>query len=93
MASVAAPVAPTNGRDELDRIIDYEDTVQDFMKDLPLPENPNVGANGGPQRETRDEDQEIQIKRKRNAIPKLDEDRLVVSSSSRGRGSYVGEAS
>ncbi|KAF1826822.1 Swi3-domain-containing protein, partial [Dissoconium aciculare CBS 342.82] len=63
--------------DELDRIIDYEDTVQDFMKDLPLPENPNVGANGGPQRETRDEDQEIQIKRKRNPIPKLDEDRLL----------------
>jgi replication fork protection complex subunit Csm3/Swi3 len=75
MASVAAPVAPTNGPDDLDRIIGYEDDVLDFMKDLPLPENPGVGANGRSARETYDEDQEVQIKRKRNPIPKLDEDR------------------
>jgi replication fork protection complex subunit Csm3/Swi3 len=81
MASVAAPVAPTNGRDELDRILGYEDDVQDFMKDLPLPENPEVGPNSRSARELRDEDQEVQIKRKRNPIPKLDEERSVCLSS------------
>jgi replication fork protection complex subunit Csm3/Swi3 len=81
MASVAAPVAPTNGPDELDRILGYEDDVQDFMKDLPLPENPDVGSNSRSARQTHDEDQEVQIKRKRNPIPKLDEERSVRLSS------------
>jgi replication fork protection complex subunit Csm3/Swi3 len=58
--------------DELDRILDYDDAVNDFLQDLPLRE---TGQNDAPARDQNppDEDQEVQVKKKRKPVPKLDE--------------------
>ncbi|CAK4030496.1 Chromosome segregation in meiosis 3 [Lecanosticta acicola] len=72
------PQAGSGPPDDLDRLLDYDDAVEDFLRDLPVgndnQDNNNNGATAGP---PLDEDQEVQVKKKRNPIPKLDENRLL----------------
>lgn len=70
-----AAVAPTDGRDELDRILDYDDAVEDFLKDVPISNDTQGDSGTAAPRVNRDEDEEVQVKRKRNPVPKLDENR------------------
>ncbi|KAF2208133.1 hypothetical protein CERZMDRAFT_87874 [Cercospora zeae-maydis SCOH1-5] len=59
--------------DELDRLFDDDQAIEEFFHDLP-----RNGTDNNTEREpTRDEDQEVQVKKKRVPIPKLDEDRLL----------------
>lgn len=61
--------------DDLDRLLDYDNAVEDFLRDIPVG-NGEGGNVGGPGPQTaRDEDQEVQVKKKRKPLPKLDENR------------------
>lgn len=58
--------------DELDRLLEDDQAIEDFFNDLPR----EVQSSRTAQNEQgRDEDQEVQIKKKRVPIPKLDENR------------------
>lgn len=73
-----AAVSPDRGTsfdqpDDLDRLLDLDNAVEDFMRDMPQGSEDHDTAN---QNETRpDEDQEVQVKKKRTPVPKLDENR------------------
>ncbi|SMR50014.1 unnamed protein product [Zymoseptoria tritici ST99CH_3D1] len=78
MAYAASPNANAGAttNDELDRLLDMDNAVDDFLND--------IGVRAGEQGNTRatepaarDEDQEVQVKKKRNPVPKLDENRLL----------------
>lgn len=75
--AMSEPVERRQGApDDLDRLLDNDAAVENFLKDLPLEGGMQSGnAPTTSARETRDEDQEVQVKRKRIPIPKLDEDR------------------
>lgn len=75
MASVAAPVAIASGPDELDRLLDYDNAVEDFLRDVPVGNGTDHEQSANMPKEIRDEDQEIQVRKKRAPVPKLDEDR------------------
>ncbi|KAF7187804.1 Chromosome segregation in meiosis protein 3 [Pseudocercospora fuligena] len=60
--------------DELDRLLDYDAAVEDFLNDIPVRGNEQ---NAATEEQPRDEDQEVQVKKKRQPIPKLDENRLL----------------
>ena len=82
MASVARKTyaAPLVDPDDLDRILQYDAAVEDFLKDIPLgkrDQENEAPANIAASRSD-DEDKEVQVKRKRRPIPKLDEDRYNV---------------
>lgn len=68
--------ADSSGPDDLDKLLDYDNAVDDFLRDIPIGGNDsqnNITITEQP----RDEDQEVQVKRKRRPVPKLDEDRCV----------------
>lgn len=65
------PRAGSAQPDELDRLLDYDDAVEDFLNDVPIRGNDTATAEQPP----RDEDQEVQVKKKRAPVPKLDENR------------------
>lgn len=78
MATAIGPY-PATGPDELDTILDnqqnYDNAVDDFMRDLP---EPNIDRNNDfAQERSRDVDEEIQVRKKRKPVPKLDEERLL----------------
>ncbi|KAK5137493.1 hypothetical protein LTR08_008471 [Meristemomyces frigidus] len=56
--------------------INYDQEVDDFLRDLPLNADGvnNNNANGQP---AQDVDEEIKVRKKRNPVPKLDENRLL----------------
>ncbi|EME77418.1 uncharacterized protein MYCFIDRAFT_83337 [Pseudocercospora fijiensis CIRAD86] len=61
--------------DDRDRLLEYDAAVEDFLNDIPIrgnEQNPNAT-----EERPRDEDQEVQVKKKRQPIPKLDENRLL----------------
>lgn len=74
----AAPAQAQNrsaAPDDLDNLFNYDDAVEDFLKDLPIEKDQNGNT-------TRDEpskniDEEITIKKKRKPVPKLDESLLM----------------
>ncbi|PPJ58586.1 hypothetical protein CBER1_06680 [Cercospora berteroae] len=59
--------------DELDRLFNDDQAIEEFFNDLPR----NVKDNNTEHEQPRDEDQEVQVKKKRIPIPKLDENRLL----------------
>ncbi|KAM3421412.1 Chromosome segregation in meiosis protein [Cercospora zeina] len=62
--------------DELDRLFNDDQAIEEFFNDLPR--NTTDDNNNTTERErTRDEDQEVQVKKKRVPVPKLDENRLL----------------
>ena len=60
--------------DDLDNLLDYDNAVEDFLRDLPVG-NDNQNSNAAAAEPPRDEDQEVQVKKKRAPVPKLDENR------------------
>ena len=80
MASALSPHhrRDSTGADDLDKLLDYDNAVDNFMRDIPVggnePQSNNVAAAA---EQARDEDQEVQVKRKRRPVPKLDESRFV----------------
>ncbi|KXS95789.1 hypothetical protein AC578_6442 [Pseudocercospora eumusae] len=68
------PRAGSAQPDELDRLLDYDAAVDDFLNDIPVRGNEQ---NAATEEQPRDEDQEVQVKKKRQPIPKLDENRLL----------------
>lgn len=78
MATAIGPY-PATGPDELDALLDsrqdYDNAVDDFMRDLP---EPNTDRNNDfAQERPRDVDEEVQVRKKRKPVPKLDEERLL----------------
>lgn len=67
-----------NGRDDLDNLFDYDDAVEEFLKDLPLDKN-SSNDNPAATSPKKDIDEEITIRKKRKPIPKLDENLLTSS--------------
>ena len=68
------PRAGSAPPDELDRLLDYDNAVDDFLRDLPI-DNGDQANNTTTDQQARDEDQEVQVKKKRAPVPKLDENR------------------
>ncbi|KAF2167905.1 hypothetical protein M409DRAFT_53854 [Zasmidium cellare ATCC 36951] len=78
MPSAASP-NPRAGSaqlDELDRLLDYDNAVEDFMRDIPIGNNDQNNQTTAEQPAV-DDDQEVQVKKKRKPVPKLDENRLL----------------
>lgn len=76
MPSAASP-NPRAGSappDDLDALFNYDDAVEDFLKDLPLDKHSTHAA---PQESTKNIDEEVIVKKKRKPVPKLDESRLL----------------
>ena len=70
------PRAGSTAPDDLDRLFDYDEAVNDFFKDLPLDKGaPNDTTTAAAP--TKDIDEEITVKRTRKPVPKLDADRLL----------------
>ena len=66
----AAPV-------DIDNLFNYDDAVEDFLKDLPLDKETTSNTTTAGQEPTKDIDEEITVKKKRKPNPKLDETRLL----------------
>lgn len=58
--------------DDLDNLLDYDEAVDDFWKDLPQNNGDNANNAAEPQR---DMDEEVKMAKKRKPNPKLDQDR------------------
>lgn len=64
--------------DDLDDILNYDDEVKDFWKDLPDADNDNANKSSNQPAEEKDMDEEVKVTKKRKPNPKLDQDRSVV---------------
>lgn len=75
MPSAVSPNPRAGGAppDALDNLLDYDAAVEDFMNDIPIHNTEQNATTTDNQ--TRDEDQEVQVKKKRQPIPKLDDNR------------------
>ncbi|KAK6422317.1 chromosome segregation in meiosis-related protein [Oleoguttula sp. CCFEE 5521] len=71
------PRAGASTLDELDNLLDYDNAVQDFWKDLPDAGNRNADE---PVQQQRDMDEEIVVTKRRKPNPKLDDARLLSSA-------------
>lgn len=62
--------------DDLDKLLDFDNALDDFYQDIPARNSNNNGSrdDAAPE-QPRDEDQEVQVKKKRAPVPKLDENR------------------
>jgi replication fork protection complex subunit Csm3/Swi3 len=61
------------GPDDLDDLLDYDEAVQDFWKDMPEANGDNANeSNNAPEK---DMDEEVKVAKKRKPNPKLDQDR------------------
>jgi replication fork protection complex subunit Csm3/Swi3 len=69
--------AGSAARDDIDDLLNYDDAVEDFLKDIPLGKENTQDNNNTSQEPTKDIDEEITIKKKRKPNPKLDENRLL----------------
>lgn len=69
------PRAGSAGPDDLDNLLDYDDAVNDFFKDLPG--NDEQSTSNAPAEPAKDIDEEIKVTKKRKPNPKLDHDRLL----------------
>ena len=63
--------------DDLDNLFNYNDAVEDFLKDIPLGKENAQSNDNTAQGLAKDIDEEITIKKKRKPNPKLDENRLL----------------
>lgn len=70
------PRAGSAPPDELDRLLDYDNAVEDFLRDIPVG---NLNDQTTTEQPPVDDDQEVQVKKKRRPNPKLDENRSVRS--------------
>ncbi|KAK3708665.1 chromosome segregation in meiosis-related protein [Vermiconidia calcicola] len=79
MPSAAAPNPRVGsaGPDDLDRLFNYDDAVQDFLTDIPLNNDQEKTNNAAPQDSSKNIDEEVVIKKKRKPVPKLDENLLL----------------
>lgn len=81
-AVIPSPRAASADRDDLDNLFNYDDAVDDFLKDL----NPNADSNGnddsgnarGGLDTSKDMDEEIKVTRRRAPAPKLDDNRYAM---------------
>lgn len=80
------PRAGSGQPDELDRLLEDDNAVEDFFRDLPGEVQNNSTAQNEP---ARDEDQEVLVKKKRVPIPKLDENRCVETAAHFTDGSLI----
>ena len=71
--STTASAAPV----DIDNLFNYDDAVEDFIKDLPLDKENTNNTITAAQEPTKDIDEEITVKKKRKPNPKLDEARLL----------------
>lgn len=71
------PRAGSPAPDELDRLLDYDNAVEDFLRDIPVGQNDQNNSAPAEQPAV-DDDQEVQVKKKRRPIPKLDENRYEI---------------
>jgi len=69
------PRAGSTGPDDLDRLLDHDNTVENFLKDLPTDDD--APFNHISTEPTRDIDEEVKVTKKRKPNPKLDQDRLL----------------
>lgn len=79
-----APTSPEHrggaaAHDDLDNLLDYDEAVDDFWKDLPDTNGSNT--NNAPEAQ-KDMDEEVKMTKKRKPNPKLDQDRYVWNISS-----------
>ena len=74
IATSRARQAAAEAPDELDQLLDYDDAIEDFMKDIAATE-PVQPQERTTNTKPLDEDQEVQVKHQRRPITKLDEDR------------------
>ena len=70
------PRAGSAAPDDLDKLFNYDDAVDDFLKDLPL-NNDNQNSNTAPQGTAKNIDEEVIVRKKRRPNPKLDDNRLL----------------
>lgn len=72
------PATSSPGRaDDLDDILDYDDAVNDFWKDLPDANNDGTNKTNNQPAEETNMDEEVKVTKKRKPNPKLDQDRFV----------------
>ena len=72
------PATSSPGRaDDLDDILDYDDAVNDFWKDLPDANNDSINKTNNQPAEETNMDEEVKVTKKRKPNPKLDQDRFV----------------
>jgi len=72
-ASAPNPRAGSAAPDDLDNLFNYDKDVDDFLRNLPLDKD----SNDTPEQPAKDVDEEINVKKKRAPVPKLDEGRLL----------------
>ncbi|KAK3696448.1 chromosome segregation in meiosis-related protein [Vermiconidia calcicola] len=79
MPSAAAPNPRVGsaGPDDLDRLFNYDDAVQDFLTDIPLNNDQENTNNPTAQDSSKNIDEEVVIRKKRKPVPKLDENLLL----------------
>lgn len=85
MPSAVSPghQATSAADDDIDNLFNYDDAVDDFLKDLPTnngsdEQNNNTASNSRRDRDaSNDMDEEIKVTRKRAPAPKLDDNRYV----------------
>lgn len=70
------PRAGSEEPNNVDRLLDFDNAVEDFMKDIPLNDVTQNKASAV-QEPAKDIDEEITVKKKRKPNPKLDEARLL----------------
>ena len=69
------PRAGSAAPDDVDNLFNYDDAVEDFLKDLPIDKS-HSNDNFTAQEPAKNIDEEITVKKKRKRVPKLDEARL-----------------
>jgi replication fork protection complex subunit Csm3/Swi3 len=71
------PRAGSPAQDDIDNLFNYEDAVDDFLKDLPLDKGNDSNNISTAQEPAKNIDEEITVKKKRKPNPKLDEPLLL----------------
>lgn len=70
------PRAGASAPDDLDNLLDFDNAVQEFWRDLPDANN-NSNSNDTTAQPTKDIDEEVKLTKKRKPNPKLDDARYV----------------
>lgn len=78
MPSAVSQDVGTGPSDDLDNLVDnYDQAVNDFLRDLPIERNKDGNATLAPEKQVKDVDEEIKVRKARRPNPKLDEGRLL----------------
>jgi replication fork protection complex subunit Csm3/Swi3 len=71
------PRAGSAAPGDVDNPFNYDDAIEDFLKDIPLDKGDSQMNKNAQQEPPKDIDEEITVKKKRKPVPKLDENRLL----------------